>query len=34
MLAPLGVCLFPAFITLTVIPAVAGMAQGFFRTSG
>ena len=34
MLAPLGVCLFPAFITLTVIPTVAGMAQGFFRTSG
>ena len=34
MLAPLGACLFPAFITLTVIPAVAGMAQGFFRSSG
>lgn len=33
MLVPLGVCLFPAFVTLTVIPAVAGMAQGFFRTT-
>jgi tight adherence protein B len=28
MLVPLGVCLFPAFITLTVIPAVASMAGG------
>lgn len=33
MLVPLGVCLFPAFVTLTVIPAVAGMAQWFFRTT-
>ncbi len=33
MLVPLGVCLFPAFVTLTVIPAVAGMAQGFFRAT-
>lgn len=33
MLIPLGVCLFPAFITLTVIPAVAGMTQGFIRSS-
>ncbi len=33
LLVPLGVCLFPAFITLTVIPAVASMAQGFFRAS-
>lgn len=33
MLIPLGVCLFPAFVTLTVVPAIAGMAQGFFRTS-
>jgi len=34
LLIPLGLCLFPAFITLTVIPAVASMAQGFFRSSG
>lgn len=34
LLMPLGLCLFPAFITLTVIPAVASMAQGFFRSSG
>lgn len=34
LLVPLGLCLFPAFITLTVIPAVASMAQGFFRQSG
>ncbi len=34
LLIPLGVCLFPAFITLTVIPAVASMAEGFFRPSG
>ena len=34
LLIPLGVCLFPAFVTLTVIPAVASMAQGFFRSSG
>ena len=34
LLVPLGLCLFPAFITLTVIPAVASMAQGFFRSSG
>lgn len=27
MLAPLGACLLPAFIALTVIPAVAGMAR-------
>ena len=33
MLIPLGVCLFPAFVALTVVPAVAGMAQGFFRSS-
>jgi tight adherence protein B len=33
MLIPLGVCLFPAFVVLTVVPAVAAMAQGFFRTS-
>jgi tight adherence protein B len=33
MLIPLGVCLFPAFVTLTVVPAIAGMAQGFFRSS-
>ena len=33
MLIPLGVCLFPAFVVLTVVPAVAGMAQGFFRSS-
>jgi tight adherence protein B len=33
MLIPLGVCLFPAFVTLTVIPAIAGMAQGFFKSS-
>lgn len=30
LLIPLGLCLFPAFITLTVIPAIASMAQGFF----
>lgn len=30
LLIPLGACLFPAFITLTVIPAIASMAQGFF----
>ena len=34
LLVPLGLCLFPAFITLTVIPAVASMTQGFFRSSG
>lgn len=34
LLLPLGLCLFPAFITLTVIPAVASMAQGFFRPTG
>jgi tight adherence protein B len=34
MLIPLGVCLFPAFVLLTVIPAIAGMAQGFFRSAG
>jgi len=34
LLVPLGFCLFPAFITLTVIPAIASMAQGFFRSSG
>lgn len=34
MLIPLGVCLFPAFVFLTVIPAIAGMAQGFFRSTG
>jgi tight adherence protein B len=28
LLAPLGVCLFPAFITLTVIPSVATMVRG------
>ena len=33
MLIPLGVCLFPAFVVLTVVPAVAGMAQGFVRSS-
>jgi tight adherence protein B len=33
LLVPLGLCLFPAFITLTVIPAIASMAQGFFRQS-
>jgi len=33
MLIPLGVCLFPAFVMLTVVPAIAGMAQGFFRVS-
>jgi tight adherence protein B len=33
LLIPLGVCLFPAFVVLTVVPAVAGMAQGFFRSS-
>jgi len=31
LLIPLGVCLFPAFITLTVIPAIAGMAADFFE---
>lgn len=30
LLVPLGACLFPAFITLTVIPAIAGMASDFF----
>lgn len=34
LLAPLGVCLFPAFVVLTVIPAVATMATGFFTRSG
>lgn len=33
LLVPLGLCLFPAFITLTVIPAIASMATGFFRTA-
>jgi tight adherence protein B len=33
LLVPLGLCLFPAFITLTVIPAIASMAHGFFRAS-
>ena len=33
LLVPLGLCLFPAFITLTVIPAIASMASGFFRSS-
>lgn len=31
LLVPLGVCLFPAFVFLTVIPAIAGMARGFFH---
>ncbi len=33
LLVPLGVCLFPAFITLTVIPAVATMAGGLIGRS-
>jgi tight adherence protein B len=33
MLVPVGVCLFPAFVVLTVIPSIAGMAQGFFRST-
>jgi len=31
LLMPLGACLFPAFITLPVIPAIAGMASDFFE---
>lgn len=31
MVIPLGVCLFPAFVTLTVVPAVAGMTTQFLR---
>lgn len=34
LLIPLGVCLFPAFVVLTVIPAVATMASGFFSSAG
>ena len=30
LLAPLGVCLFPAFIALAVIPTIAGMATAAF----